>query len=483
MQQLLLIKQREIMKFLKYLFILIVPNILLAQKSWTLEECVNRAIEMNISIKQSQLDYAGSEINKQGAIGSFLPNINIGSNHSWNIGLNQNITTGLLENVTTQFTSMNLNMNINVYGGLQNVKRLHRANLSILASQYQLEDMTENVALLVANSYLQILFSKESLSVQKLQLDITIKELKRIKELVDSGVVPKGDLYEIEANLASQEKNLVDAQNSYYISKISLAQLLLIDDFENFEIANETYDIPISDVMSKTPEEIFSYAVNNKTEIKVFETNLEIAKKDLEISKALLKPSLSAFYSYSSRIGYSDRFVPTDEIVFTPIGVVEGSGERVLAPYTKMATANPQSFSKQFDLNAGQNFGFSLSIPILNSLSRRSNVNQTKINILRTENSLEQKKLDLENTVNQSFNDAKGANKAYVASLKLVDARELAFEYAQNKFQVGAMNSFDFTQAKQRYELAQSELIRTKYDYIFKLKVLEFYFGVPITVK
>jgi outer membrane protein len=470
------------MKILKYLFIIIVPNILLAQQTWTLQECVNRAIEMNISIKQSKLDYAGSEIEKQGAIGNFLPNINVGSNHSWNIGLNQNITTGLLENVTTQFTSMNLNMNVNIYGGLQNINRLHRANLSILASQYQLEDMTENIALLVANSYLQILFSKESLSVQILQLDITNSELKRINELVNSGVVPKGDLYEIEANLASQEKNLVDAQNAYYLSKISLAQLLLIDDFENFEIANETYDIPISDVMSKTPEEIFNYAVSNKKEIKIFETNLDIAKKDLEISKASLKPTLSAFYSYSSRIGYSDRLVPTDEISYTPIGVVEGTGERVVAPYTKMTTSGPQSFSKQFDLNAGQNFGLSLNIPILNNFSRRSNVNRTKINILRTENSLQQKKLDLENTVNQSFSDSNGAYKAYLASKKLIKARELAFEYAKNKFQVGAMNSFDFTQAKQRYELAQSELIRTKYDYIFKLKVLEFYFGVPITV-
>ena len=231
------------MKFLKYLFIIIIPNILLAQQTWTLQDCVNRAIEMNISIKQSQLDYAGSEIQKQGAIGNFLPNINIGSNHSWNIGLNQNITTGLLENVTTQFTSMNLSMNVNLYGGLQNVNRLHRANLSILASQYQLEDMTENVALLVANSYLQILFSKESLAVQKLQLDITINQLKRIKELVNSGVVPKGDLYEIEANLASQEKNLVDAQNRFYLSKISLApfELVVKTAFSKFIASRTTF--------------------------------------------------------------------------------------------------------------------------------------------------------------------------------------------------------------------------------------------------
>jgi outer membrane protein len=284
-------------------------------------------------------------------------------------------------------------MNVNIYNGLQNVNRLHRANLSLLASQYQLEDMTENVALLVANSYLQILFSKESLSVQKLQLDITIKELERIKTLVASGVVPKGDLYEIEANLASQEKSLVDAQNSFYLSKISLAQLLLIDDFENFKIANQTYDIPISDVMSKTPEEIFSYAVSNKKEIKIFETNVDIAKKDLEISKAFLKPSLSAFYSYSSRIGYSDRIVPSGEFGTNTIGYVEGSNEKVLAPYAKYKSESPLSFSDQFDMNKGQNFGLSLSIPILNNFSRRSNVNQTKINILRTENSLEQKKI------------------------------------------------------------------------------------------
>ena len=160
------------MKILKTLIIFFIcSNIQYAQETWTLEACVNRALEKNISIKQSKLDYAGSQIDKQGAIGNFLPNVNIGSSHSWNVGLNQNITTGLLENFTTQFSSMNLNLNVNLYNGLQNVKRLHRANLAILASQYQLEDMTENFALRVANSYLQILFSKESLAVQKLQLD------------------------------------------------------------------------------------------------------------------------------------------------------------------------------------------------------------------------------------------------------------------------------------------------------------------------
>ena len=193
-------------------------------------------------------------------------------------------------------------------------------------------------------------------------------------------------------------------------------------------------------------------------------------------------PRLSAFYSYSSRISYSDRIVPTGEFDLNTIGFVESSNEKVVAPYPIYRTEKPLSFSDQFDLNKGQNFGLSLSIPILNNFSTRNNIDRSKINILRSVNSLEQKKLDLENTVNQSYNDAKGAIKAYQASVKLLAARKQAFEYASDKFEIGTMNSFDFSQAKQRYELAQFELIRTKYDYIFKLKVLEFYFGVPITV-
>ena len=142
-------------------------------------------------------------------------------------------------------------------------------------------------------------------------------------------------------------------------------------------------------------------------------------------------------------IGYSDRIVPTGEFGSNTIGVVESTNEKVIAPFPIYKSEKPLSFSEQFDLNAGQNFGLSLSIPILNNLSNRTNVDRTKVNILRSINSLEQKKLDLENTVNQSYNDAKGAYKAYVASQKLVKARNSAFEYAQSKFEVGAMNSFD----------------------------------------
>ena len=407
--------------------------------------------------------------------------MNIGSSHSWNVGLNQNITTGLLENITTQFSSMSLNMNIDILNGLKNIKQLHLANLSILANQYQLADMKENISLFVANSFLQILFNKEIVKVQKLQLQLSKDEVVRANELVNNGVIP-GDLFEFEANLASVEKSLIDAQNSLTLSKLSLAQLLLIEDYENFDIVDQEYELKISNILDKSPKEIFAYAVQNKNEIKIAETNLEIAKKSLELNKSFLQPRLSAFYSFSSRIAYSDRIAPNGEISFVPIGVVENTNQRVLAPIQGTKIVSPPSFSDQFDTNKGQNYGLSLSIPVLNGFSTRSNVNRSKVNVKRSENLLFQRKLDLENTINQAYNDAKGSLKTYEASLKSLESRKLSFEYAQEKFNLGVMNPYEYSQVKQRYESSQSELVRSKFDLIFKLKVLEFYFGVPIEI-
>ena len=240
---------------------------------------VKRAIDENISIKQSELDYIDSEINRKNAVGNFIPNINIGSSHSWNVGLNQNITTGLLENITTQFSSMNLNLGVDIYNGLKNIKQLHLANLRILSSQYQLADMKENISLLVANSYLQILFNKEFIKIQESQLEISKSEVERARELVSNGVIPKGDLFEFEANLASVEKALIDAQNNYTLSKIALAQLLLLDDYNNFEIADEEYDLEISSILDKSPQEIFAVAVSNRNEIKLLKQILKLQKR------------------------------------------------------------------------------------------------------------------------------------------------------------------------------------------------------------
>ena len=232
-----------------------------AQEKWTLKDCVERAIKKNISIKNSRLDLMNSSENKKIAVGNFLPSFNLSGNHNWNTGLTQNITTGLLENQITQNSSINMSVGVDVFNGLSNIRNLHRANLDVLAKKYQLEDMKEDISLLVANSYLQILFNKEQLNIQTSQLKVSQEELTIANERYNNGVIPKGDLYEIEANFAKAEQNLVIAENNYQISKISLAQLLLFRDSENFEIADENYEIPKTTILLKKAEEIYKEAL------------------------------------------------------------------------------------------------------------------------------------------------------------------------------------------------------------------------------
>ena len=177
------------------------PNVL------TLQDAVDMAVERNINIKQSELNQKNSELNRSDAIGNFLPSISASANHQWNIGRGVNVTTNIIEEVTTQFSSGNLNIGLPIYSGSRNVYQLHRANLEILASKYQLEDIKDDIKLFVANSYLQIMFNSEILKVQQSQLEITKAELKRTKDLIETGIFSPRQIYEIEASLASQEQN------------------------------------------------------------------------------------------------------------------------------------------------------------------------------------------------------------------------------------------------------------------------------------
>jgi outer membrane protein len=428
-------------------------------KKWTLEECVQYALENNISIKQTELDTKTATIDKQTAVGNFLPSLNVSSNHSWNIGLNQDITTGLLRNQTNQFTSASANVGIDIYKGLQNQNNLRRANLALVASKYQLLKMQEDVALNVANAFLQVLFNKENLKVQQEQLLNNEKQLNRSIELVNAGSIPRGDMLDIKANLAQNRQNLVVAQNNLLISKLSLAQLLQLKEFETFDVVDETTMGQNNTILAQSPSEILEKAKESRTDLKIAQSNLEIAQKNLAIAKGAYLPTLQGFYGFNSRISYADA------------AAIVG-GNLVTRP------ANP--FWTQFQDNKGQSFGAQLTIPVFNGFSVKNNVERSKVALERSKNNLQQQNLDLQRTIYAAFTDAKGALNANETAITSFEARQEAYLYAKEKFDVGLLNSFDYNQAQTLMINAQSEVLRTKYDSIFKIKILEFYFGIPI---
>lgn len=435
-----------------------------SQKKWTLQECVDYALKNNITIKQTQLDVKNAELGKKDALGNFMPSINASASHSWNIGLNQNITTGLLENQTTQFTSAGLNANVAIYNGLQNQNRFRRAKLQELASQLQLTKIQDDISLNIANAYLQILFSKENLKVQQELLSNDEMQLQKIQETVNAGVLPRGDLLDAKATVALDKQKIVDAQNNVFLSKLSLAQLLQLDDYKEFDIADANYNVPNSVVMQQNPQTIIDKAKQERIELKIAKANLDVAEKDIQIAKGAYQPSLNGFYSLSARASYSDRIVGIDN-----------NGNPVLA--------GPLPFFDQLSQYKGHNFGLSLNIPIFNGFATKNNVARAKINSERAKNTAQQTEQDLERNIFTAITNAKGALNSYESSLASLEARKEAYNYAKEKFEVGMMNSFDFNQAQTLYANSQSEVLRTKYDYIFKVKVVEFYFGIPITEK
>jgi outer membrane protein len=448
-------------KKITVLFVLFVSITSFSQnKKWTLQECVNYALKNNISIQQSELDVKFNQVAKSDAIGNFLPNLNANSSHSWNIGLNQNITTGLLENQTTQFTSAGLNSNVAIYNGLQNQNRLRKANLSLLASQFQLAKMKDDVALNIANSFLQILFNKENLKVQKDQLAVDEKQLSRTQSLVEAGVVARGDLLDVQATVASGKQRIIAAENVLFLSKLGLAQLLQLTDYQNFDVEDSNQLSVQNTTVLDNPAAIVEKAKADRVELKIAKTNLEIAEKDIKIAKGAYQPSLSGFYSFSTRASSSDRFVT-------------GSSGSFFAP--------PLPLFDQFSENIGHNFGLQLSIPVFNGFAVKNNVERAKLSFERSKIASKTAELDLERNVYTAISDAKGAINTHEAAVIAMNARKEAMNYAKEKYEVGLLNSFDYNQAQTLYTNAQSEVVRTKYDAIFKIKVVEFYFGIPIS--
>jgi outer membrane protein len=416
------------------------------QDNYTLKECIYRGIEKNISIKNSLIELKLSEADRLSVVGDFLPNINISANNSWSSGLTQDITTGLFADQILQSANGSLNIGVDLYNGLSNIKNLQRANLIKQSNTLQTEKIKEDISLLIVNSYLQILFNNENVNIQNRQLNVAEEELNIAREKYISGIISKGDLLEIEANLAKKEENLITAKNNLILSKISLGQILLIDDISNFDINYDEFELPNSIILTKDPQEIFKTALNEISEVKIAEKNLQIAKKNKELAYTMIQPSINAFYSYNSRVLFE----------------------------------NSESIKTQFDENIGKTYGLQLSIPIFNNLNTQTSIKKSKLNIIKSENLLQQAKLDLENLIYQSLKNAKGASKTFEASVKTFQARETAYDYAKERFKNGSINTLDFLQIQQQYENAQSELIKSKYDYIFKIKVLEFYCGIEL---
>lgn len=433
------------------------------KKLWTLEECVRYAEEHNLTIQQAELDMENAAIDKSDAIGNFIPSLNAQASASSSTGYSIDPTTNSFVNQKFFNVTPSISSSLTLFDGLRNFHQLNRAKLYALSVQYQSEDIKDDIRLAVANAYLQILSNRETLNVFKAQYRSTQQDLERTNELVENGVLPKGDLLEIQATAANQEQQIVAAENSVLIARISLAQLLQITDYQNFDVVDQGYMIPDDSILEIPLQEIYQKATTVMNSIKLSQSKVEVAEKDLDIAKGARYPTLSAFFQYNTR--YSDN------------AVYPGFEDPNTGQYIP---GREIDFIDQLWLQDGFSYGVQINIPILNGFNVRNTIKRNKISVARAKLQLQQDRLQLETDVSQAYVDVQGSFKSYQAADKTVEARRTAYQYAQERYNVGLMNSFDYSQAQARLDDAEATLIQTKYDYIFRLKLLQFYYGIPL---
>ena len=452
---------------------------------WTLAACVSYASEHNISIQKAVLDGKQAALNKKSSFGAMLPSLNANTNYSWSRGLSQNVTTGLLEQSTNGNSSLGINAGITLFDGFKKMNQLRKADLSVIASKYRYEKMVEDISINIATSYLQVLFNKENLKAAQAQVAISKEELKRTKDLVDAGVRPRGDLLDVEATISSNEQRVINAENAVTLALLNLGQLLQLEDLDNFDIAPMDYEIKPSVIAMETWKSIYEKAKTVRPSLQLADNAIEIAKLDVKIAKGNRYPTLSGFYNWNSRYTDRNRVVGYNLDTNNPtrtIGTVATSGDAVVTPNYKPVLGAAEGLFDQYKNNKGSSFGVSLRIPIFNGFSTENSIKSSKIQLENAALSKKQEALNLERTIKTAYADYKGAAKAYEAANKSLTAQQKALDFARERFNLGLLNAFDYNQVKTRLATAEVSLLQAKYTYLFKQKVLEYYYGLPLTL-
>jgi outer membrane protein len=453
-----------------------------AQEKWSLSRCITHAHENNIQIKQAYLNAELANANLWQAKASTLPTLNGNASHAYNYGRTIDPFTNQFATDLIRSNNFALSSNFNLFSGFQNFNQVRQSQLEFLAARYDAERTANDISLNIATAYLQILFAEELLIIAENQVNITQQQVERSKKLVEAGALARGGLLEVEAQLATEDLQLVNARNQLDLSVLTLKQLLDLPPGTPFNIERPVLNMPTGNLLSLSPEVISAHAQTIMPEIRSAELRVRSSQKSLLTARGGASPRL--FLSGSLGTGFSglrQRVVDLQLMGIQTIGQTQG-GENVFAPLISPVFERIP-FNEQINDNFNQSFGFFLTVPIFNGLQTRTTISRAKIARYNAEYHLQLAELQLNRNVQQAYADAVAAFKRHAATERALDALRESFKYAEQRFNVGALNALDYNNAKNRLVSAESDKLQAKYDYIFKLKVLDFYQGKPLTLE
>lgn len=448
-----------------------------SQDKWTLEKCVNYAIENNIQIKQSDLNVKYSKNALTQSKFQILPNLNANANQQYSFGRSIDPYTYEFSDNNITSSSFSINSSINLFNGLQTINTIRQNKINLLAGIQDVEKLKNDIALNIAAAFLQILYNEDIYEVALLQKDITTQQVERTKKLVEAGSLANGNLLEAEAQLATEELQVINAENQLSISYLNLKQILDLDTVENFKIDKPEISSPEEKVYLPSVNQVYSEAVTNLPQIKSAELKVRSNSVGLAIARGKMSPRITMTGSYGT--GYSSsrmlgKYIPTT----VTIGQT-ASGEDVYGS-SFIYNTEKYPFNDQIKDNASTSLSFGLSVPIFNNWYVNSGISNAKISLLNSEYNLELARKQLYKEIQQAHADANAALNKFFASKKAKISIEESFNYTQQKFDVGLVSNLDYNIAKNNLAKAKSDMLQAKYDFIFKTKILDFYRGNQI---
>ena len=425
-----------------------VYNNITAQEVWSLEKCIKYAYENNLHIKQQELVIQQNKNNLSQSKLNFIPSLSASVNHSMNWGKSVNIQDlEIIENQLSQGTSLNIGASIKLLDGLSKINTVKSNKVQVEASIQEIEKLKNELSITITQSYLQVLLSKQILITAKRNFQSIQEQRARTKKMVDAGSQAYSALLEIESLLATERLQVVNSSNQVKSNLLILIQLLDLEYNDTFNIEEPELSAIITNSPISTYDELYNRSTN-LPQIKGAELALKNSKLQLAISKGRSYPTIS----FSA--GYGAYYNTTQE----------------------------GAFLEQFNDSRNPSLGFNLSIPIFNNWTTNTNIRNSKLNVRNNEIELKRRHQTLYKEIQQAVNDALSLFEKCQASGDNVKSMAESFRYVEQKFNVGMLNGTDYTVAKTNLFKAESEYYQAKYQYLFQLKVIDFYKGIPITL-
>lgn len=424
-------------------------------KVMTLQECVELAIENNINVQRSKLSLETAEANQKQSEFARYPNLNTGAGYQINFGRSIDPTSNQFINDRINSFGLSGSSNVTLYnwGNLQNAVKQSKAQVE--ASTYDVERSSNNVQLDVVTFYLNVIFNQELLENARYQLQSSQEQLERTKKLVAANSLPRTSELELISQVASNEVNVINAENNLNLAKLSLKQVMLLPASEIIEVSLPEADVEEADLTIGS-DEVFAAAEQAMPEIKAADLRVMGAEFGYEAARSTLYPTLS--FGAGVRSNFSSAAKPFDP----------------------EDPASQWTFTEQLADNLSQFVSLNLSIPVFNGYSARLNVQRSKVSMKQAElNAVEQRNF-LRQTIETAYNDVQAASKSYSAASRQVEALEETFRTLERRIALQAANSTEYQVASNNLFQAKSDLTRAKFDYIFKKKLLDFYQGKSI---